>query len=96
MVAIGTYIGVGALLYALQDRLIYPAPGGIERGSLDAAAAEVGARPLDLRASDGTRLYAWHLQSTGERLVLYFHGNGEVLTDSVPLSSPVDLRENGA
>lgn len=84
-VAFWVYVGSGFSLWALQDRLVFPAPGGIDRASLDGAASEVGARPLDLEASDGTALYAWHLQSNGKRLVLYLHGNGEVVTSYVPL-----------
>jgi fermentation-respiration switch protein FrsA (DUF1100 family) len=80
------YVAVGAGLWLFQDRLIYPAPGGIGRSSLDGAAAEVGAEPLDLSASDGTRLYGWRLGShAGQRLLLYLHGNGEAITDYVPL-----------
>jgi alpha-beta hydrolase superfamily lysophospholipase len=64
---------------------VFPAPGGIGRDALDQAAAEYGATPLDLYASDGTRLYGWHVRSSGNRLVLYLHGNGEVVTSYVPL-----------
>lgn len=82
---IGAYLAGGLVLWAIQDRLLFPIPGGIGRDSLDANAAEIGALPLDLVASDGVKLYAWNLRSNGTRLVLYFHGNGEVLTDYTPL-----------
>jgi uncharacterized protein len=85
VVGVATYLGGGAALWGMQDRLVYPAPGGIERASLDAAASEVGARPIDLEAADGTGLYAWHLVSRGRRLVLFLHGNGDVITSYVPL-----------
>lgn len=85
LVGLTVYVAIGAGLYLMQDRLIYPAPGGISRSSLDFAAEEVGAEPLDLTAADGTRLYGWHLRSNGSRLVLYLHGNGEAITDYVPL-----------
>ncbi|MEZ5397905.1 MAG: alpha/beta hydrolase [Bryobacterales bacterium] len=87
LVALGgaTYLALGVALYALQDRLVFPAPGGIDRASLDAAAGEVGARPVDLVAADGTPLYAWHLVSRGERLVLMLTGNGETVASYVPL-----------
>lgn len=85
LVVVGVYVAIGAGLYLMQDRLIYPAPGGIGRSSLDFAAEEVGAEPLDLTAADGTRLYGWRLRSNGSRLVLYLHGNGEAITDYVPL-----------
>lgn len=86
----GVYLAVGAFLWVLQDRMIFPAPGGIGRDSLDAAAYEIGARPMDLTASDGARVYAWYLR-TGrrtagrERAVLYLHGNGERVSDYSPL-----------
>lgn len=81
------YLAVGALLWALQERMIFPAPGGIGRDALDQAAAEFGAAPVDLVASDGTRLYAWHRTagSTRDRLLLFLHGNGEVVTSYLPL-----------
>lgn len=82
---IGGYLAGGLLLWAFQDRLLFPIPGGIGRDSLDANAVELGATTLDLRASDGVGLYAWNLRSNGNRLVLYLHGNGEVLTDYTPL-----------
>ncbi|MEQ1501326.1 MAG: alpha/beta hydrolase [Myxococcota bacterium] len=85
LMVLAVYVAIGVVLYLIQDRLVYPAPGGIGRSSLDQAASELGAAPLDLMASDGTRLYGWHLRSTGSRLVLYLHGNGEAVTDYVPL-----------
>jgi alpha-beta hydrolase superfamily lysophospholipase len=85
-VLLGTaYLAVGALLWAMQDKILFPAPGGIGRDALDAAAAEIGAQPIDLVAADGVRLYGWHLVSTGSRVVLYLHGNGERVSDYAPL-----------
>jgi fermentation-respiration switch protein FrsA (DUF1100 family) len=86
----GAYVGVGFFLWALQDRMLFPAPGGIGRDSLDQTASEKGALPVDLVAEDGTKLYGWTLRgrrrSVGnERLVLYFHGNGERVSDYSPL-----------
>jgi fermentation-respiration switch protein FrsA (DUF1100 family) len=82
---LGGYVGGGLLLLAFQDRLLFPVPGGIGRDSLDANATELGAIPLDLEASDGVRLYAWNLRSNGNRLLVYLHGNGEVIADATPL-----------
>src|SRR5688572_6952919 len=77
----GAWLGAGLLLWWTQERMIFPAPGGIGRDALDQAAAELGATPLDLVASDGVRLYAWHREAGGDRkrLVLYLHGNGEAV-----------------
>lgn len=79
---VGAYAGAGLLLWWSQERMIFPVPGGFGRDALDQAAAELGARPLDLVASDGTRLYAWHRAAGGgrQRLVLFFHGNGEAVS----------------
>jgi hypothetical protein len=64
--------------------MIFPAPS-IDRATLDSAARVSGARPLDLVASDGTALYAWHRPSEGRRLVIYFGGNGESVASNTPL-----------
>ena len=87
LVLVGLYLAVGLFFWFIQDRMLFPAPGGIGRDSLDLAAAEQGALPIDLVAEDGTRLYAWHVPSgrTRERAVLFFHGNGERVTDYIPL-----------
>lgn len=90
------YLAAGLFLYLMQDRFVFPAPGGIGRDALDAAAGELGAEPLSLQASDGTSLYAWRLRSgamrdrpstrgDAGRLVLYLHGNGEMVSDYTPL-----------
>jgi alpha-beta hydrolase superfamily lysophospholipase len=90
IVILGAYLGVGLVLWVLQDRMLFPAPGGIGRDSLDQTAFEKGAMPLDLEASDGTKLYGWYLRgrqrATGSgRLLLYFHGNAERVSDYAPL-----------
>lgn len=74
--AYGTY---GAGLYLLQDTLIFPAPD-ISREALARQARAAGATELELTAADGTRLYGWHVDQGGERLLLYFHGNGGGVT----------------
>jgi fermentation-respiration switch protein FrsA (DUF1100 family) len=81
---IAGYLGYGLLLYVLQDRMVFPAPG-IDRGTLEIAAAEVGARGVDLVASDGVRLYGWHRTKGHDRVILYFHGNGETVAGNVGL-----------
>jgi fermentation-respiration switch protein FrsA (DUF1100 family) len=88
-VAVGTmfvvWVAATAALWAMQDSIVFPVPGGIGRDALDAAAAEVGARPLDLVATDGVRSYAWHRTVRADRLVLYFPGNAETVADNVAL-----------
>jgi alpha-beta hydrolase superfamily lysophospholipase len=88
VVAVGVWLGIGGFLWMMQDKLIFPIPGGIGRDALDAAAAELGAEPMTLETADAVHLYAWHLRaagSTGRRLVLYLHGNGETVADYTPL-----------
>lgn len=90
VIAVGVYVGYGALLWWLQERLLFPAPGGIGRDALDGAAAEVGARPLELVGADGVKVYAWHRPAQrpagqSPRLIVYFGGNGEVLSDNLSL-----------
>lgn len=81
------YAAYGALLTWLQDALVFPVPGGIGRDQLDLVAAEQGATPLDLVASDGTPLYGWHRPAPAghRRALLYFHGNGETVAGNVPI-----------
>jgi alpha-beta hydrolase superfamily lysophospholipase len=90
VVILGVYLGVGLFLWVLQDRMLFPAPGGIGRDSLDMTAFEKGAMPVDLEAADGTKLYGWHLRGRQRaegsgRLLLYFHGNAERVSDYAPL-----------
>lgn len=83
------WVGYGWFLWSFQDNMIFPAPGGIERESLDLGAREVGAETLELKAADGTALYAWHYRShgggAGERLVMYFPGNAETVAGNIEL-----------
>lgn len=74
------YAAPAALLWALQDGMLFPAPA-IPRAALDAEAARRGANPVTIRTADGVALYAWHTPADGDGLVIYFHGNA---------SSPVD------
>lgn len=89
---VGAWALYGALLYAMQDALIFPIPGGVDRGSLDAAAREIGAQPLSLQASDGVALYGWHREAGQRRAVMYLHGNGETVASSMTLQRRVHQR----
>lgn len=79
------YAMAAGLLWAIQDTLIFPAPGGIGRASLDEAARETGAVPVDLVADDGVALYAWHHNVKSDRLLIYLPGNGETVAENAPL-----------
>lgn len=69
------YVLVTAGLYTFQDAILFPAPA-VSRAALDEAAAQNGARPIELVASDGVKLYGWHVPGDGTRALIYFHGNG--------------------
>jgi fermentation-respiration switch protein FrsA (DUF1100 family) len=76
------YIGGVALLYLLQRRLLY-LPPQTER----TAPAAVGfpAEEVILRTADGERVIAWHLPARpGKFVIVYFHGNGDVLALRIP------------
>lgn len=81
----GLYLGAVGVLWAFQDRMVFPAPGGIDPSSLDQAARELGAKPLRLTASDGVSLYAWHRSANADRLVIYLPGNGETVSQNAAL-----------
>lgn len=79
------YVGYGALLWSLQEYLLFPAPGGIDRRSLDLGATEVGARPIEIVTADGIHLYGWHYEGRTDRLIIYFGGNGESVAGNIGL-----------
>ncbi|HHO51495.1 MAG TPA: alpha/beta hydrolase [Deltaproteobacteria bacterium] len=80
-----TYLGYGLLLWVMQERMLFPAPGGIDVDALDQAAREIGAVPISLVASDGVRLYGWHQRRGSDRLLIYFPGNAETVAENVAL-----------
>ncbi len=82
---VGAWVVYGLLLWSLQEAMIYPAPGGIPRASLDQAAVELGVEPVDLVARYGTRLYGWHRRAGGDRALMYLHGNAETVATSLGL-----------
>ena len=69
------YACYGAALWAVQDHLLFPVPP-TSVADLDRHAAEQGITVHRVQTSDGVSLYAWHAASHGDRLLLYFHGNG--------------------
>jgi fermentation-respiration switch protein FrsA (DUF1100 family) len=72
------YIGVGALLYGAQRRLMY-FPDTERIGP--AAAGLPQAEELVLDTADGEKVIAWHVPPQGDRpVVLYLHGNGGALS----------------
>ena len=85
LIAAAAYIGVCALLYLLQDRLIFypqPLPDSLRR----MVEALPGTVELEVAAPDGTRLHGWlrHQSATPARgLVIYFGGNAEEVSGHI-------------
>ncbi|HXM45029.1 MAG TPA: alpha/beta hydrolase [Bryobacteraceae bacterium] len=77
---LGLAVLVYAAIYFVVSRLIFRPlryPGGKWHTQ-----AELGARDVWLRTSDGVRLHAWFLEAPGSRLVtMYLKGNGTNLTN---------------
>lgn len=78
----GVYVLIVVLLWALQERITFPAP----RSPLPEPAQIMGyGERIELRMQDGTRLVGWYLPpEDAERHrktpgVLWFYGNGETI-----------------
>src|SRR5213593_3929731 len=84
----GVYIVLSVVLWALQEKITFPAP----RGLLPNPQQVLGyGEQIELRMQDGTRLVGWYLppaptpqhassrSSTPFPAVLWFYGNGETI-----------------
>ncbi|MBR1221925.1 alpha/beta fold hydrolase [Bradyrhizobium sp. U87765 SZCCT0131] len=77
IIALG-YLAVVATLFVFQRALLYPVPQTIRVAP--AAAGFPAATEVELATTDGERIVAWHVPpKPGKPVVLFFHGNGEVL-----------------
>lgn len=83
VLAIAAYAAVAVALYVFQRMLLYPVP---ETTRTDPAAAGFPeAREVVLKTQDGEKVIVWHVApKAGKPVVLFFHGNGEVLAWRVP------------
>jgi fermentation-respiration switch protein FrsA (DUF1100 family) len=72
------YLGALAALFFAQRYLIYPVP---QRTRTPPEAAGLGAAEEHvLTVDDGAKIILWHVPAKpARRVVLYFHGNGDVL-----------------
>lgn len=78
------YLLLAGILYGAQETLMFPAPRvAVDR--LSALARRLGAQEVHVQTEDGVSLYAWHRVASGRRVVLYFHGNAEVVASSEAL-----------
>jgi fermentation-respiration switch protein FrsA (DUF1100 family) len=76
------YVGALALLYVFQRDIQYRPPQTVRT-----APATVGfpAEEVLLDTVDGEKVVAWHVPAqAGKAVVLYFHGNGDVLALRLP------------
>ena len=82
------YAALCALLYLLQERLIF-LPRPLPESTRNALRALPGVTEIEARAADGTRLHGWlrHGAGAGEAdrpgLVIYFGGNAEEVSGQV-------------
>jgi len=75
----GAYLAVLVALWALQERITFPAP----RAALPDPARVLGGERIELTMKDGTRLAGWFLPAEGgessSAALLWFYGNGETI-----------------
>jgi hypothetical protein len=72
------YLGALAALFFAQRSFIYPIPQATRTHPQAAGFGE--AEEHVLTTDDGEKIILWHVPAKpGRRVVLYFHGNGEVL-----------------
>jgi fermentation-respiration switch protein FrsA (DUF1100 family) len=91
IVGAGAYCAMVAFLYLAQRSFLYfPQPARIS----PAAAGLPGAEEAVLETGDGERVIAWHIPPRGDKpVVIYFHGNGEVVASR--LERHRNLTESG-
>lgn len=73
-VGLGGYLSILVAMFALEPRLVFPAPQ-LDPGWLESQARLAGAEELRLTTPDGETLYGWFLPADGPRAVLFFSGN---------------------
>jgi len=77
------YLVVGTMVFIFQRSLLYPIPQAYR--TPPAAAGFPEAEEVILDTSDGEKVIVWHVApKPGKPVVLFFHGNGEVLAWDVP------------
>src|ERR1700755_571919 len=81
--AVAIYGAAIGALYVFQRTLLYPAPQTFRTDP--AAAGFPEALEVVLDTKDGEKVIIWHVPpKDGKPVVLFFHGNGEVLGWRVP------------
>jgi uncharacterized protein len=76
------YVAAAALLYVVQRNLLYLPPQTVRTAP---ASVEFPAEEIVLDTADGEKVIVWHVPAqAGKFVVVYFHGNGDVLALRVP------------
>ena len=77
------YLAAVAALYVFQRALLYPIPQSLR--TPPAAAGFPEAEEIIAQTRDGERIVLWHVPPRRDRpVVLFFHGNGDILAWRVP------------
>jgi fermentation-respiration switch protein FrsA (DUF1100 family) len=75
LAAVACYAALALVVYLMQARMLYLAdvPGRI----LDRTPADIDIdyEDVSIETSDGIRLHGWFVPGSGERVLLFFHGN---------------------
>jgi fermentation-respiration switch protein FrsA (DUF1100 family) len=75
LAAIACYAALALVVYLMQARMLYLAdlPGrALERTPAD---IDVEYEDVSIETSDGVRLHGWFIPGSGDRILLFFHGN---------------------
>jgi uncharacterized protein len=83
MLTIGGYVAAVSLLYLAQRRFVFVPPQSVRH--TPAAAGWPEAEEAVIDTTDGERVIVRHTPPRGDRpVVIYFHGNGEVVASRAP------------
>lgn len=77
------YGGLMLAMYILQRAVMYPSPQQTRIAPADAGFPQ--AQEIILDTADGEKIVAWHVPpQAGRPVIIFFHGNGEVIAWRVP------------
>jgi fermentation-respiration switch protein FrsA (DUF1100 family) len=77
------YVAAVVAMYVFQRALLYPVPQAFRTAPAAAGFAE--AEEIFVKTRDGEQVILWHVPpKAGQPVVIFFHGNGEVLAWRVP------------
>jgi pimeloyl-ACP methyl ester carboxylesterase len=78
------YLAICALMYSLQEQLIFLAPTTTPRHAQQTAESVPGCREVRLKTPDGTMLHGWYVKALPKEeqkpLVIWFGGNGDEMS----------------